>query len=313
MIKRLVPLALLAAWIPQAQAFPPCPVDPMDYGSPLGEVAASGIAASADDDAEPWFKADYRFVGDPIVIGQIAPERAIEPAVDPHTGKCRDRDGLPVMNSHTSSGVLQLDPDYAPNSGFGVIDLPYLPEVATDGLQVEYRLRFTVDNDLLQAPTDWLDVVQLDFFRNGSAGAKYPQAVSSIYRVRKVRRNSVASIEVIESRVASPSIVIRPRDQVVAVIPLPGHQRETAMSLRWTQTATPPIDNGTGQDSYDIHVVFEVLGPIDEVLYTTQLPRQWASLLSMGLLDYNVADASEYEKNDAMEFSNVTLSATRRD
>ncbi len=317
MIRRLVPLALLAAWIPQAQAFPPCPVQPMDYGPPLGEVAESSTTASATDrsatdSAEPWFRATYALVGDPIVIGQIAPERAIGPTVDPNTGKCRDRDGLPVLDSYTSRGVLQLNPHYAPASGFGVIDLPYLPEVATDGLSVEYLLRFTVDNELLPSPTDWLDVVQLDFFRNGSAGMKYSQAITSIYRVRKVQRvSSDARIEIIESRAASPNIAIRPIDRVVAVIPLPGSQRETPIGLRWTQTATRPIDNGAEQDRYDIDVVFEVLGPTDEVLYTAQLPRQWASLLSMGLLDYNVGDASAYKKNHAMEFSNMTLSAMR--
>ncbi len=314
MIRRLIPLALLAAWIPQAQAFPPCPMEPMEYGPPPGEVTTSRVAASADDVVEPWFRADYQFVGDPIVIGQIAPERATWPAVDPNTGKCRDRDGLPVLNSHTSLGVLQLAPDYAPNSGFGMIDLPYLPEVATDGLHVEYRLRFSVDNAVLHNPADWLDVVQLDFFRNGSAGAKYPYAISSVYRVRKIQRDSnEASIEVIESRAASSSIVIRPIDRVVAVIPLRASQRETSIGLRWTQTATRHIGDSDVHDAYDIDVVFEVLGPTNEVLYATSLPRQWASLLSMGLLDYNVADASVYEKNVAMEFSDMSLSATRHD
>lgn len=314
MIRRLLPLALLAAWIPQAQAFPPCPVDPMDYGPPLGEVAASISTASVTHEVEPWFRATYALVGDPIVIGQIAPERATGPAVDPNTGKCRDRDGLPVLNSHTSGGVLQLNPHYAPASGFGVIDLPYLPEVATDGLSIEYQLRFTVDNEVLPNPTDWLDVVQLDFFRNGSAGMKYPQAVSSIYRVRKVQHGSDdARIEIIESRAPSHNVIIRPIDHVVAAIPLPGSQRETAMGLRWTQTATRPIDKSAEQDAYDIDVVFEVIDPDGEVLYTAQLPRQWASMLSMGLLDYNVVDASVYEKNDAMEFSNMTLSAVRHE
>lgn len=314
MIKRLVPLALLAAWIPQAQAFPPCPVDPMDYGPPPGEVAASGIAASVVDDGEPWFRATYALVGNPIVIGQIAPQRGSAPTLDPDTGKCRDRDGLPVRNSHTSGGVLQLDPDYAPDSGFGMIDLPYLPEVATDGLSVEYTLHFTVDNDLLPDPADWLDVVQLDFFRNGSAGMKYSQAVSSIYRVRKVQHGSGdARIEIIESRTPSDNVIIRPIDRLVAMIPLPDSRRETAMGLRWTQTATRPIDSGPELDAYDINVVFEVLGPTGEVLYTTQLPRQWASTLSMGLLDYNVVDASAFKKDRALEFSNMTLSATRHD
>ena len=53
MIKRLVPFALLAAWIPQAQAFPPCPVQPMEYGPPLGEIAVSNTAGAVANEADP--------------------------------------------------------------------------------------------------------------------------------------------------------------------------------------------------------------------------------------------------------------------
>lgn len=308
---RILPFVLLAAWIPQAHAFPPCPVQPMEYGPP------ASVTAKSASDAAPWFKAQYAFVGDPNVIGQIAPERGIDTTVDPNTGKCRDRDALPVPNPHTSAGILHLNPAYAPASGFGIIDLPSLPEVAADGLRIEYQWNFTVDNELLRSPADWLDVAQLDFFRNGSAGRKYTDAVSSVYRVRKTQRNrTYATIEIIESRAAPAGIIIRPPliDRVVAVIPLRNGQH-TAIKLRWTQVAKRRVGE-VGESpiyaEYDIDVVLEVLNASNQVLYTAQLPGQWASLLSMGLLDYNVADASVYEKIDVMEFSNMTLSATER-
>lgn len=315
MFKRIVPFVLLAACIPQAHAFPPCPVQPMEYGPPPEDAAAS-VAARSASDAAPWFKANYAFVGDPNVVGQIAPERAIDITVDPNTGKCRDRDALPVLNPHTSAGILQLDPAYAPAGGFGVIDLPYLPEVATDGLDISYRLRFTVDNDPLQDADDWLDVVQLDFFRNGSAGLKYSEAISSIYRVRKIQRNrSYAAIEIIESRAAVPGIDAKPvrNDRVVAVIPLPRDQQSTAISLRWTQSAKRRTGDSAVYDEYDIDVVFDVFDSSERVLYTAQLPGQWASMLSMGLLDYNIVDISMYENGQVMEFSNMTFAAKRHD
>ncbi len=314
MIKRIVPFVLLAAWIPQAHAFPPCPLNPMEYGPAPKQSGGSTAAASVTDGAS-WFKANYQFVGNPTIIGPIEPGRTL--AIDPNSGKCPDRDGLPVLDSHASMGMLQLDPDYAPASGFGVIELPYLPQVAADGLRIEYQWNFTVDNDLLRSPAHWLDVAQLDFFSNGSAGRKYTDAVSSVYRVRKTQRNrAYATIEIIESRAAPAGIATRPPliDRVVAVIPLLDGQH-TAMGLRWTQTAKRRVGE-VGESpiyaEYDIDVVLEVLSASSQVLYTTELPGQWASLLSMGLLDYNIGDASVYEKSNLMEFSNMTLSATER-
>lgn len=314
MIKRIASFALLAAWIPQAHAFPPCPMDPMEYGPPPEGYTVAN-AARAGTETAPWFKADYQFVGDPTVIGQIAPTRAIDLTVDPHTGKCRDRDGLPIPSAHLSAGMLRLNPSYAPRSGFGVIDLPYLPRVAAHGLTVAYRLDFTVDNGLLLDPADWLDVAQLDFFRNDSAGVKYPHSVASVYRVRKTQRNDLyATIEIIESR-ASPSGIDAKAmifDSVVAVIPL-RTGRQTSIAMRWTQAAKRRDGDDNARDAYDIETVLEVLGPNDDVVYATKLPEQWASLISMGLLDYNVADASLYEKTGAMELSNMTLSAMQHD
>lgn len=315
MIKRFASFALLAAWIPQAHAFPPCPVDPMEYGPPPEgyTVVNAARAARAATVTAAWFKANYEFVGDPTVIGQITPTRAIDLTVDPHTGKCRDRDSLPIPGAHLSAGSLHLDPSYAPRSGFGVIDLPSLPLVATHGLTVQYRLDFTVDNNLLLDAADWLDIAQLDFFRNGSADVKYPLSLASVYRVRKTQRNALYStIEIIESHAMPAGSKAMLADRVVAVIPLRGG-RETSIAMRWTQAATQRTGDDMGRDAYDIETVLEVLGPGNDVLYATKLSEQWASLISMGLLDYNVADASLYEKTGAMELSNMTLSATLPD
>jgi len=319
MLKRIAPLILLAAWIPQAHAFPPCPLDPMEYGPPPDAPTTLSSSAASDTGTDPWFKASYQFVGDPIIIGQISSGNATESGTNPNTGKCRDNsgspdtDGLPILGAHASQGALELNPRYAPRSGFGIVELPYLPQVATHDLRVEYRLAFAVDNNRLQNASEWLDVVQLDFFRNGSAGMKYSNAVSSIYRVRKTQdATGAARLEIIESRSAPGGISSRPpiRDSVVAVIPLQTGEK-TPIALRWTQSAKQRIDDSAARDEFDIHVVFEVLGPDNQPVYTAQLPGQWASLLSMGLLDYNVANPAGY-RNDVMEFSDMTLSAERK-
>lgn len=316
MIKRLVPLALVAAWIPQAYAFPPCPIEPMEYGPPPGETPVSSTARSVTGAAEPWFKANYQFVGNPAIINRIAPQRAITPAIDPDTGKCRGSGAVPVLDAHTSTGVLQLNPTYAPISGFVLIDLPYLPVVAVHGLDVEYRLRFTVDNDHMQNPDDWLDVVQLDFMRNGSPDIEYQQAISSLYRVRKTQgHHSDARIEIIESNATAPGVYSKHEhtDQIVAIIPLPSDRPHTAISLRWTQIAKQHDIHDASYEKNEIDAVFEVLDASNQVLYSAQLPGQWASMLSMGLLDYNVTDISMYDNGQAIELSNMTLAAKRHD
>lgn len=321
MLKRIAPLMLLAAWIPQAHAFPPCPMPPMEYEPPSDAPAMLSSPTTSDITTAAWFKASYQFVGDPIIIDQISSNYAADIGDVPHTGKCRDsdglpdRDGLPILSSNASAGALHLNPRYAPRSGFGIVELPYLPQVATHDLQVEYRLAFTVDNSRLQTATDWMDVVQLDFFHNGSAGMKYSEAVSSVYRVRKTQSiGGDAALQIIESRGPTGGVSNRPpvMDTVVAVIPLQlQNGNKSPIELRWTQNARQRIGDTGINDEYDIHVVFEVLGPDDQVVYTAQLPQQWASMLSMGLLDYNVANASGY-KHDALEFSNMALSAQRK-
>lgn len=312
MIKRILPLMLLAAWIPQAHAFPPCPRAPM-----VLEAAESGAPQTPDTDAAPWFKASYQFIGDRMVVDHI------DSATDPDTGKCRDRDGLPVLEANASAGRLQLNPAFAPKSGFGMVDLPYMPLVAIDGLRVEYRLRFAIDNRVFLDQGDWVDLLQLDFFRSDSTETKYPNALSSVYRLRKAQRNmGHASIEVVESRDFPGDIAIKPPlfDRVVASIPLQNFSGQTAIGLRWTQVANRragdgtilPIFNPPTFAGYDIDTILEVLGPNGAVLYSAQLPGEWASTFSMGLLDYNVGNATAFAKSAGVELSDMTFTAIER-
>jgi hypothetical protein len=315
MIKRILPLVLLAAWIPQAHAFPPCPLQPMEL-APADSVAPQ----TPDTDAELWFKASYQLVGHPTVVDQI--DSPTSPT-SPSTGKCRDRDALPLPDTNTSAGTLQLNPVYAPKSGFGMVDLPYLPLVAVDGLRVEYRLRFAVENRVFVDQGDWVDLLQLDFFRSDSTETKYPNALSSVYRLRKAQRNNgFASIEVVESRDFPGDIDIKPPliDRVVASIPLQNTSGQTVVALRWTQAAKGRAGDGTIQPAfnppsfagYDIDTTLEVLGPNDAVLYSVLLRGEWASTFSMGLLDYNVGDATAFAKSAGVELSDMSFTAIER-
>lgn len=294
MIKRFFPLALLLVWAPQALAFPPCPIGPVEL-SPLGNTAQSSNAV------DPWFQVSYVMVGNPDIIDQLK-------VVTDERSKCKDLVPIPLGN--TSDGAIMLSPAYAPSAGFGVISLPELPAIANDGLYLQYRLDFMIDNAALARTGDWIDVSQLEFAHDRKQTGK----VSAVYRVRKIQRGKgPATVEVIESRTDIGPPYTKPPlfDHVVAEIPLMGDDGKTAIALRWTQHAQTAIDAEPVAPIllYAVDSVLEVLGPDNHVLYSTSLPRQWADTLSMGLLDYNVPSDAEYGREFRLVNDYVELSA----
>ncbi len=304
MIKYCLPSVLLCACAPTAFAFPPCPIAPV-------ELQPIGFATTAN--ASPWYLSSYTLVGDPGIIAEVDASKLSGP--DPHGGgDCKDR--LPVQEGHASTGVMHLNPSFAPKSGFGLITLPEMPVVANDGMRIEYTLSFTVDNAPLANNNDWLDSLQLDFQRNGAIGMEYQQAVSAVYRLRKAQRSKtdMATIEVVESRtLLSLDNTSAIMDRVVAAIPLNGRKSgATPITLRWRQHAKGAYFSGTtapGIHERRIDSVFSVIGPNGDVLYSTTLPAQWASTLSMGLLDYNVPDAAAYGSDFRVVVDDVWLAA----
>lgn len=308
MIKRFLSLALALAWAPAALAFPPCPIQDVQL-SPLGTPPGA---------TELWFHAEYSMWGNEDIIDQVKNPTAPK-------SKCKDR--LPVPDANTSYGTIQMSPGYANLGGFGIISLPELPFVANNHLHLQYTLHFTVDNALLVNTGDWIDLAQLEFAHD----RKQASQLSAVYRVRKIQRGKgPATLEVIESRVDMGPPYTKPplSDRVVAQIPLVGEEDQTAIALRWTQFAQTPIaEQSIGMfeaasaitppvSQYNIDSVFEVLGSstgddgsTGKVLYSISLPRQWADQLSMGLLDYNVPDDSQYGSEFRLVMDNPSLSA----
>ena len=139
MIKRLLPLVLMCAWTPAALAFPPCPRAPIQQ-LPLSQ------AVSAFGNTAAWFQFSYYTQGAPGIV---------------EAGKCRDRIAVPASNA--SNGIIGLNPGSSPINGYGTVTLPEFPTVAVAGLNISYRLDFTVDNAPLLNTGDWMDVAELDF------------------------------------------------------------------------------------------------------------------------------------------------------
>ncbi len=305
MSKPVFAVALLFACIPTAFAFPPCPQQP---------VQLLPVESEEGPDSAAWFHAVYALVGNALVDASEGGE-GVESSTNPGTGVCRGIAELPVPESNLSTGILQLAPAFAPNASFGVVALPELPFVAVDGLNLQYRLQFDIENASLAGQDDWFDIVELDFTPSGTANAKLPRPLSSVYRVRKTQVGAEQPrIEVIESRVPPGGIDSKPIpvDLVVAAIPLRKHAATTTITLRWTQhaVALPSGGNDAGMVTYSIDSVLEVLAPDQSVLYTATLPSQWANTFAMGMLDYNVLGISEYEKEFRLRMDGMSLSAT---
>lgn len=299
MIKRFLSLVLMLAWASPALAYPPCK-------PPTAQTLLEIWDLSGEQpNVAPWFLTSYTMSGDQNIINEL------------RAGKCKDR--MPVWTSNVSNGVNGLNPGLSSINGFGALSLPELPTIAIDHLNLRYRLDFKIDNAPLLNDGDWMDVAQLDFAPDrGLTSAGWP--VSSVYRVRKIQRGIKTYVQVIEARAVNdgdntskpPPVV-----SVVAEIALTGANGKTPVALRWTQHAQAPLDAEPTVPTAPVYYVdstMEVLGSqsgstVDVVIYSTALPRQWADTLSMGLLDYNVPDASAYSSNFRVVNSDVVLDA----
>jgi hypothetical protein len=313
MYKRCLALALALAWVPTAYAaLPPCPKHPVRV-DPLDRANATTTPF--------WYVSFYEFLGHPLVVGALS--RGIDDGLTPEatnvvkSGKCEVRVPVPLKN--VSGGGVSLNPVYPAGAGFGIIALPDLRYGAPNDLKVRYRLGFSVDNTALVEAGEWLDIAQLEFRWNVFEDLKDPASASTVYRIRKTQRDKEdLVIEVIETSVAYPAIGMRPpvSERVVAVIPTQLDESQTPIALRWTQTvmgaqedasaATP--DGEGGLPRKEVASYLEVIGPNGKVVYSVALSSQWANSLSMGLLDYNIGDASMYNGRFGAEMTDTSLS-----
>ncbi len=316
MPRRIVlPLLLIAAWSPLALAFPPCPLEPVDL-DPFGpEVVDGSLRTTAS-----WFQGYYALVGDPEVVALIAPAHHA-----PTTGKCRDRDALPVPADHSDPGSIGLSPSYAPRSGFGIVALPDLRTLRHD-LKLVYTLEFHVDNDPLAAIGDWFDVAELRFHWQAEA-TKPEDEVSAVYRVRKRQdRVGTPTVEIIEVRSEQYGIGLRPPAPVqrtVAAFPMEAGKPNTRVLLRWGQTRSfagepefgllPPEGAAgflTGDaDPSSVHAWLDFINPQGRAVDSIDLPGQWASELAMGLLNYNTGDSASYAQRNGFVLEGMRISA----
>lgn len=310
MIKRLLALALALACVPPAYAFPPCPSTPFEF------IPLEGSSPpQSQSGLEPWFRATYSFAGTPEVIHGLVTSSPSRP------GQCSRDLPSPLENyASTSGGVIQLDPAYAPGGGLGLVALPEMSVIAQNGMRITYQLDFSVDNRRLAHMLDWMDLAQLEFARERVDGGDNEHVVSSVYRVRKTQPgNGAARLEVIASRSLPSADGQWPLllDQVVAVVPMLDASGDTPVALRWTQhvNARHPIDrqakasNTIGIVPLGVDSVLQVIGADETVLHEITLPSQWASTLSMGLLDYTIEKPANYDKKSMVHLGAMMLKA----
>lgn len=310
----LLPLLCLLAWAPLALAFPPCPMDPVDL------LDVDDVDAAFSPDSYPWSRGWYlRYDTQREDDGSSAPD-------DIDSGKCRDRDQVPVAQTMTPGG-----------EPFGIVVLPDLRFV--DGkLTARYTLRFDVDTQPLATPGDSVDLARLEFETAKSTGLDYPQTRTAVYRVRKRQTaDGTPVLEVLESRMpVGPTISqVTPSAIVIATLRMPASDTATAIRLRWTQSPgdivdaggvielpmpspgeTPDGVAGTGSlvsplpvFARNVDSQFEVLDGAGTVLHRTSLPSQWASTLSMGLLDRRLVNPTLYADPHVIRLDRMSLDA----
>jgi hypothetical protein len=328
MLKRVLPLVLFAAWAPAAlaaPAFPPCAIEPLDL-DPLDGDTVSGSPSSSG----PWFRGWYVLVGDPTVINSMRAGGAAASLPD-NKQKCDNRSALPVPKDHLGNSYIGIAPVYAPHAGFGIIALPDLRTATTD-LGIRHRLDFSIDNAPLAHDDEWFDVIQLHFqWQQSSSPGKAP-STSAIYRVRKhqLGKSGTPTFELLEARAAywgGPHARPPIFERVVATLPVDDGSDNTQLSLRLSQAAKAigqgnefglPPDNTTElSESVEdtpaptaiVDSWLEIFDANGNLLTRVDLPGQWMSELSIGLLDYRVGDASAYPNGHGVEMSNVALSA----
>lgn len=337
-IRRLALALMLAlAWVPNAYAFPPCPREPVEL------VSLEGPSPTGPSGVPHWYQGFHALVGNPDVTGGLArwtaddDSQAAPPSPDsPTNGKCHDR--LPIPGDNAASGSITLTPTYPGGAGFGIVALPDLRYRTAKDLGIRYTLAFSVDGEPLVEAGEWLDIAQLEFRWNAIDNTKDPDAVSTVYRIRKAQyEKSGPMIEVIEVRAAYLAAGARPPifEHVVATIPMPMGAYETRVGLRWSQVVGDPVVSGgegeitlpIGPDpettssgsaiiigppivtKYEVSSVLEVIGPGNRVVYRIALPGQWANSLSMGLLNYNIGKGSDYSGRYGAEMMRTALCA----
>lgn len=319
----LLPLLCLLAWAPLAQAFPPCPQAPVDL------LDANENGATFSPDSPPWSRGWYQRYGaqEP---GQTPLGDTTEDPDDISTGKCRDL--VPLPQTMTPGG----DP-------LGIVVLPDLRFI--DGkFTAHYTLRFNVDTQPLAAVDDNVELARLEFETIELAGPEYPQSLTAVYRVRKRQTaDGTPVLEVLESLLpVDPAIGTETRnDTVVATLPMPANASVTDIGLRWTQFPGDVIGEGgglytlsapsapspspgetpdgmAGTDTVitpqplfarNVDSQLDVLDGTGQVIYRASLPSQWASTLSMGLLDRHFANASLYAEPYAIYLGAMSLEA----
>ncbi|MBP6748189.1 MAG: hypothetical protein KA144_01010 [Xanthomonadaceae bacterium] len=294
MLKKLAPIALLMASIPNVHAatlagkFPPCDGQSINF-VPLAQMTSSP------------FIVGHSYVGqESLKIGSVI-----------GTGNCKVIFDTP-SGANQGVATINLSPSYVSTASYGIAVLPEWPTVASPSQEVAYTLSFDMSS-VTPAKDDWLDLVQLDFKRSnplsGNAG------FSTVYRLRKTfGYNNTAIVTLIESRLVDSASTGKaaPADRVVATLTTNSNGVSSHyIALRWTQKVVPYADPLLGEGETPAPTVntrVQLLDSNGTPLYTTNLTNEFANSFSMGLLNHNTT-ATAYPTDGIVDFSNTMLSA----
>jgi hypothetical protein len=291
MLKKLAPLALLMACIPNVHAaalagkFPPCDGQSINF-VPLAQMTSSP------------FVVGHSYVGqESLKIGNVV-----------GTGNCRVVFDTP-LGANQGVAAINLSPSYVSTASYGLAVLPEWPTVASPNQEVTYTLSFDMTS-VTPAKDDWLDLVQLDFKRSNPLSSN--AGFSTVYRLRKDRSNNGATVMLIESRAQTSPGENTPIDRVVATLTTNSNGISSHyIALRWTQKVVPYTGPLLGEGETPAPTVttrVQLLDMSGAPLYTATLTNEFANSFSMGLLNHNTT-TTVYPSDGVIDFMNTTLSA----
>ena len=262
------------------------------------------VGMVAQDSA--WRYVTYEIVGDPELIGLL---ETGEFHTSPGGGQCDPDDSIPIRVNRSAQSVRPAPA----RTGFTVMTLPDTPGIALQGLRFRSGLRFRIDNAALPQSADWVDVLVLDFNTSDPSHPRYGQTPTTTYRFRKVW--SVKSKHAIEIwRQSQDAVVEDPLveqlihvDSLVARIPITVHSGETEIDLRWTQEVRGFVD-GQHQVGSRLEIFVDAS---DLPIHSVDMAREWASMLSLGLIDYVASDDPENNPDPILHLSQQELYSER--
>lgn len=279
-------IAVTLACTPTAIAFPPCPLDDTRL-VPIDEATGSN--------AFSWSSTIYSHAGSMAPVRIKAPCQPNFPEILarlPKTGQC-DEDVLMLdeLPRRARPDAPDQPPGYSKYGWVGYLGMPELRLAESLDKHYVYAFTIAVNATPLANRGDWVDIAEMTLVGREDGTS------STTYRLRKIHTmGGTSEIHLISSTLAPGKDM--PGRSIVAAFPLGKNTDFQTIAMRWTtvsRTRNPPplgakpIDLPPSEFVVDTQLTVTAgTKVIHHGVHEGLMPND----VSMGILDYNLPDAS---------------------